>query len=134
MNINEVPQEPMGYKGKDKVKKLVYAIDKDGHYTGVGSAGWDAENEATKQAWEAIDDELKETEQQVRNGTVSPIAYFMHKKLMDVGLLAKYAGKWQWQIKRHLKPEVFKKLDSKTLEKYAEIFGVSKEQLIGFGK
>lgn len=134
MNINDVPQDPMAYKDKDKVKKLVYAVDKDGHYTGVGSAGWEAENEATKQAWEAIDDELKEIEQQVKDEILSPIAYFMHKKLMDVGLLAKYVGKWQWQVKRHFKPAIFKKLDTNTLEKYANVFGVTQEQLTHFGK
>jgi hypothetical protein len=134
MDINDVPQDALEYKDRDKLKKLVYAVGKDGKYTGVGSSGWEAENTATHQAWEAIEEELLETEKQVRLGEISPIAYFMQKKLMDVSLLAKYIGKWQWQVKRHLKPSIFSKLNNTTLEKYASVFAVSKTELINFGK
>ncbi|HRO42105.1 MAG TPA: hypothetical protein PL009_04690 [Flavipsychrobacter sp.] len=134
MDINEVPQDSLEYKDRDKLKKLVYAVGKDGKYTGVGSVGWDAENAATKQAWDAIEEELAETERKVRNGELSPIVYFMQKKLMDLPLLASYAGKWQWQVKRHFKPDVFRKLSDDMLQKYADIFGITIQELINFGK
>ena len=134
MDINEVPQDSLEYKDRDKLKKLVYAVGKDGKYTGVGSAGWEAENIATQQAWEAIEEELQQTEQEIRDGRLSPIAYFMKKKLMDLPLLASYAGKWQWQVKRHMKPGVFHKLSPAILQKYADIFGITREELINFGK
>jgi hypothetical protein len=89
---------------------------------------------AIKQAWDDIDENLAETEAKVRAGTLSPIPYFMLKNLMDIALLASYAGKWQWQVKRHFKPEVFIKLDAGTLDKYAGIFNITKEELISFGK
>lgn len=129
-----MPQDSLEYKDRDKLKKLVYAVGKDGKYTGVGSAGWEAENAATKQAWDAIEEELAETEQQVKAGKMSPIAWFMQKKLMDLPLLASYAGKWQWQVKRHMKPEVFAKLSRDMLQKYASIFEITVEELVGFGK
>lgn len=44
---------------------------------------------------------------------------------MDLGILADYTGFWKWQIKRHLKPEVFKTLSDKKLQRYAEVFNVS---------
>ncbi len=134
MNVNEVPQDPKNFREGDKVRKLMYAVDKDGHYTGVNSAGWEAENFATKQAWDAIDEEMAETLQKVKDGEASPILYFMQKSLMDIGILAKYAGKWQWQVKRHMKPSVFKKLPASMLETYARIFNITVEELTQLGK
>ena len=67
MDINEVPQDSLEYKDRDKLKKLVYAVGKDGKYTGVGSSGWEPENVATKQAWDAIEEELAETWSQEPN-------------------------------------------------------------------
>lgn len=134
MKVNEVPQDPKNFKGGDAVTKVVYAVGKDGKYTGVNSAGWEAENEATKQAWDAIDEELAETEQAVKAGKLSPIAYYMKKSLMDIGLLANYMGKWQWQVKRHMKPSVFQKLDTKILARYASVFNITVEELLSIGK
>ena len=134
MDVNEVPQDSLEYKDRDKLKKLVYAVGKDGKYTGIGSAGWEAENVATKQAWDAIEEELTETEKKVKAGILSPVPYFMQKKLMDLPLLASYVGKWQWQVKRHFKPSVFSKLGKDMLQKYADTFGITTEELINFGK
>lgn len=134
MKTNEVPQEPRDFKEGDKVKKLMYAVDDKGKYTGVNSAGWEAENFATKQAWDAVDDSLAETKKKVENGELSPIAYYMEKCLMDVPLLAKYAGKWQWQVKRHFKPATFRKLSDKLIEKYAAVFEISVDELKNFGQ
>lgn len=129
-----MPQDSLEYKDRDKLKKLVYAVGKDGKYTGVGSSGWDPENVATKQAWDAIEEELAETMKQVQAGEVSPIAWYMQKKLMDLPLLAQYVGKWQWQVKRHMKPQVFNELSDKMLEKYASVFEITVEELKNLGK
>ncbi len=134
MNVNEVPQDARDFRDGDKVRKLVYAVDKDGKYTGVNSAGWEAENEATRQAWDAVDEALAETEAKVKAGQLSPIAYYMQKCLMDKALLAKYVGKWGWQVSRHMKPSVFNKLDRSLLEKYASVFNITVDELISFGK
>lgn len=134
MKVNEVPQDPKNFKGGNVGTKLVYAVDKDGKYTGVNSAGWDAENTATRQAWDEIDEQLAATEAKVKAGQLSPVAYYMHKCLMDIGLLAQYMGKWQWQVKRHMKPAVFAKLNSKTIEKYAAVFNITVNELLSFGK
>jgi len=134
MDINEVPQDALEYKDRDKVRKLVYAVGKDGKYTGVESVGWEPENVAMHQAWEAIEEELAKTEQLVRAGELSPVAYFMQQKLMDLPLLAKYVGKWQWQVKRHFKPEIFAGLSPAMLQKYAATFGITVEELTKFGK
>ena len=112
----------------------MYAVDGKGHYTGVPSVGWEAENAATKGAWDEVDEVLRETEAAVKAGKLSPIAYFMQKCLMDVALLAKYAGKWQWTVRRHMKPAVFAKLDDKVLSVYAGVFNIPLDELKSFGK
>lgn len=134
MNVNEVPQDPKNFKGAENLKKLMYATDKDGNYTGVVSSGWEAENEATKQAWDDVDETLAKIAAQVTAGELSPIAYFMQKSLMELPLLAKYVGKWQWQVKRHFKPSVFNDMDASLLQKYADIFSITVEELKNFGK
>ena len=133
MDINEVPQDKRDQKHDGEVKKLMYAVGKDGKYTGVNYVGWEPENLALEQAWEDIDKQLAEIEAKVRAGVLSPIAYFMHKNLMDTALLASYAGKWQWQVKRHFKPSVFKKLPPKVISNYARIFNITTDELVNFG-
>lgn len=134
MQLNEVPQDGLHLKDRDQLRKLVYAVDSKGHYQGIPSKGWDAENAATQGAWEEVEAELKETEQAIREGRLSPLAYFMKKCLMDVPLLARYAGKWGWTVRRHMKPKHFAKLSTKTLENYARIFEITVEELTSFGK
>ena len=134
MNVNEVPQDGLEYKDRDKVRKLMYATDKDGNYTGVPSVGWEAENTATEQAWNEIETSLAETAANVRAGKTSPIAYFMERSLMDLSLLASYVGKWKWTVKRHMKPTVFAGLSEETLALYAKTFNISVAELKGFGK
>ena len=56
----------------------------------------------------------------------------LHK--MDVGILASYVGFWQWKVKRHFKPSVFKKLSDKTLNKYADAFDISIDELKSMGR
>jgi hypothetical protein len=134
MDINEVPQDPKNFKGAEHIRKLLYATDKDGKYTGINSAGWEAENFALRQAWDDVEQTLAETEAKIKAGEVSPIPYFMQKCLMDISILSKYVGKWKWQVKRHFKPAVFNKLDDKTLQQYADVFNITVAELKNFGK
>lgn len=134
MKINEVPQDREDFKGKSEVRKLMYATREDGSYASVNSEGWEVENLATRQAWEAAIEDLAAVERDVRAGKLSPIPYFMQKCLMELPVLARHMGKWQWQIKRHFKPAVFAKLPQPILEKYSKVFRISLEELINFGK
>ena len=134
MQLDEVPQDKQDYKERDKIRKMVYATDRNGHYTGVVSAGWEAEHAATKGAWDEADLVLQETEAAVKAGRLSPIAYFMQKSLMDESLLAKYMGKWRWTVRRHMRPAVFARLSETTLGKYAGVFNISVPVLKAFGR
>lgn len=134
MKTDHVPQEGLEYKGRDKVKKVIYATDGAGQYTSVNSIGWEAENVAMRQAWQEVEDTLEQVAAAIKAGRLSPIAWWMHKCLMDESLLAKYVGKWRWTVRRHLKPKGFQKLSEADLEKYAAVFDITVDELKQAGR
>lgn len=131
MKKNEVPQDKSSLSSIN-MKELCYATDENGNYTTELSEGWEPKTIALNNSLEEINERIEDAKQQVLKGQVSPIAYFMELNRMDVGILASYVGKWQWQVKRHFKPRVFKNLSTKTLEKYAAVFSISVENLKNF--
>lgn len=135
MKKDEVPHDKKIIHGEDNsLKKVLYVTNQDGAYETSCYEGWEAENLAMSQAWEDIDDRIITTLEKVKNGELSPIAYFMEKNLMDVPTLASYVGSWKFIVKRHFKPEVFKRLSSKKLNKYAQVFNISVDDLVQFNR
>lgn len=128
MKKEEVPQDP-GALGR-VTREVCYATDKDGNYTKELSTGWDVKINALDLAWEDIDHRIKAARQKVLDNEASPVLFFMEKRLMDMTTIAAYTGFWKWQIKRHIKPSVFKKLPEKKLKRYADAFNVSVEDFI----
>ena len=126
MKENELPQE----KGAlDGMKELCYVTDAQGKYTTALSEGWEVKNIALDASFDLLQDQMKEAKAQIQAGKQSPIVYYMIRERMDWATLASYMNRWQWLIKRHKKPQVFKKLSEKTLQKYASLFGISIEEL-----
>jgi hypothetical protein len=123
MKKEDVPQD-MSSLGKI-TKEICYATDPSGKYTTELSRGWDIKISALDTAWQDIKDRVAFARELVLQDKASPILFFMEKGLMDTGIVAAYTGFWKWQVKRHLKPAVFKKLSDKKLQRYAEIFNVS---------
>lgn len=130
MKKEDVPQDPSALVGV--TRDVCYVKDKDGKYTTDLSIGWDVKKQALDNAWDDINERVEEAAQQVKNGEVSPIFYFMEKKLMDLTLLSGYTGFWKWTIKRHFKPSVFKSLSESKLNTYAKAFDISVEELKNF--
>ena len=130
MKKKEVPQDEGLNEGR--FEDVCYALDENGNYVAVLSKGWQPKTDALLQAWEVIDEEVELTRQRVLSGEVSPIAFYMEKNLMDLKLLSDYVGLPKRKIRKHLKPDRFKKLDDETLLKYAETFGISVEMLRDF--
>ncbi|WP_299219043.1 hypothetical protein [uncultured Aquimarina sp.] len=128
MKKEEVPQDESSLS-KANIKEIVYAVDKDGKYGKALSSGWEAKTIALNKSLELIEEQLQETIHKIKQGELSPIAYYMELQRMDVVVLSGYVGFWQWKVKRHLKAKTFKKLSKKTLKKYAETFEVSLEEL-----
>lgn len=134
MKESEVPQYKDDFKNRDKINKVLYATDDEGNFVARQSIGWDVEIEATKLAWTEVDEAIEKVRIRVLNGELSPIAYYMELRIMNLNLLAKYVGKWQWQVKRHLKPSVFARLKPAVLNKYTEVFQISMEALLDINK
>ncbi len=110
-------------------KEVCYATDSSGKYVTELSSGWDVKITALDVAWKDIQERIAKARSKVLSGEASPLLFFMEYRLMDMAMLSGYTGYWSWQIKRHLKPEVFSKLSDKKLQKYAETFNVKVEDL-----
>jgi len=132
MKNKEVPQDEGLNEGR--FEDVCYALDENGKYVAVLSTGWQPKTDALLQAWEVIHEKVEQVRQQVLAGELSPIAYYMEKNLMDLKLLSDYVGLPKRKIRKHLKPDRFKKLDEEILMKYAETFGISVEMLRDFSE
>ena len=127
MKKEEVPQD-LGSLGKI-TKEVCYATDASGKYTTQLSDGWDVKTNALDVTWEDIEQKIAAAKEKVLRNEASPILFFMEKNVMDIGILSDYTGFFRWQIKRHLKPAVFKKLSIRKLTKYAEVFSITVDEL-----
>ena len=126
MDIKDIPQDNSKiFRGQ---KKVIYAT-RNGNYESGTTSGWDDEEFATQQAVEELKQQTEQALQAVKNGEKSPLYYLMYKYRFDEQSLAQATGFWQWQIRRHCKPEVWAKLSEKKLEKYAGVFGVDIKML-----
>ena len=121
MDIKDIPQDNSKiFRGQ---KKIIYAT-RNGNYESGTTSGWDDEEFATQQAVEELNQQTEQALQAVKNGEKSPLYYLMYKYRFDEQSLAQATGFWQWQIRRHCKPEIWAKLSQKKLEKYAGVFGI----------
>jgi hypothetical protein len=130
MKKEDLPQDPSALVGV--TREVCYVKGSDGKYTSDLSTGWDVKKQALDNAWDDIKERVAEAAAQVKNGEISPIFYFMELKLMDLTLLSGYTGFWQWTIKRHFKPSVFKSLSESRLQVYAKAFDISIDELKNF--
>ncbi|GAA3593226.1 hypothetical protein Q4Q39_06030 [Flavivirga amylovorans] len=128
MKKSDVPQDTSHLKAGNH-KELCYAVDDKGEYTTAQSTGWKPKAIALDNAIEEINNRISKAKTRVLNKETSPIEYYMELHKMDVGILASYVGLFKWQVKRHFKLKRFNKLSKKTLEKYANVFEISMNQL-----
>ncbi len=128
MKKKDVPQDKSNLASAN-FKELCYAVDDDGNYVTAKSSGWDPKTIALNNAIEDINERISKAKYKVLNEKTSPIEYYMELHKMDINILSSYAGIWTWRLKRHFKPSVFKKLSSKILKNYADVFEISIEKL-----
>ncbi|QRM88875.1 hypothetical protein FG167_06380 [Lacinutrix sp. WUR7] len=128
MKKSEVPQDKSNLESAN-FRELCYAVDENGEYTTAHTTGWDPKTIALDNAIEDINQRVQDAKDRVKNNQTSPIEYYMEFHKMDLPILASYVGIWQWRVKRHFKPKVFQKLSNKTLQKYADVFEITIEQL-----
>lgn len=121
-----------GFKNQDfgQSKELFYYYQEGGVYD--KKVGFHPESDAIilQQAWDLFHERIEEARKKVLSGETSPVVYYMEKNLLDPLNLSMMAGIGIWRVKRHFKPRVFKRLNEKTLKKYATAFNISVEQLM----
>jgi len=127
MDVDAVPQE--GNRTMGGHRRAMYARDKDGSIVIVASRGGEVDEAVTLQALELIHDMTEAARARVQAGQSSPLEYWMYAQRLDLPMLSQVSGFWQWRIRRHLRPEIFAKLSDEVLLRYAEVMGVTAEQL-----
>lgn len=130
MKKEDLPQDESALK--KVTRELCYVKNADGKYTTDLSTGWEVKKEALDSAWDDIKERVEEARLAVKNEEKSPICYFMELKIMDMTVLSGYTGFWRFNIKRHMKPNVFKKLNDEKLKAYASAFEISVDELRNF--
>ncbi|MEO5977663.1 MAG: hypothetical protein ABIS36_14250 [Chryseolinea sp.] len=128
MNKEQVPQDQENLN-EGKLAKLYYATDDKGHYVKVNSIGWEPETVAMQQAWDVVNDEVKDAIDQVKAGKASPLLYFIKKNIMTHAMVASYAGTFGFMVRLHCIPLFFNKLSKSSLSKYAYTFRITVEEL-----
>ena len=117
MKTRDVPQEESILAGH---QRACYAQDENGRYVVVGSIGWEVEKIVNGQANDEVRAQIVAALAGARRGTLSPLAYHMARRQMDIGLLAAYTGYSRLRIRWHLRPKVFSRLPDEILGRYAE--------------
>jgi len=113
----------------DKYIPMEYTLNESGKYVKIPADGFEPENIALKQVWESINERIENTRKRVILGELSPLAYYMEKNQMDIKKISFITGLPKRKIKKHLIPDVFRKLDSDILNLYARVFEISAERI-----
>lgn len=125
----EIPQE--NNSTLDGQKKVMYGTDENGDFQRINYAS-SVEEFATITAVQEYIELEKECLEDIKNNIASPIKYYMYKNRMDLPTLASAVNMFSFRVKRHLKMAIFKKLNDKILQKYADVFDIKIEELKDF--
>jgi hypothetical protein len=119
------------YKDKayGQFRELSYSYQEGGEFAKTVGFHGEQDRVVLQQAWDLFHERIEDARQRVLAGKVSPIAYFMEKNLLDPLNLGMMAGISMWRVKWHLRPGVFKRLNDRTLQKYATAFNITIDQL-----
>ena len=130
MDKKEIPQDKSALV--NYTRELCYAKNSEGKYETELSTGWSVKADALDLAWDEVKRQLDEARKEVREGRKSPVYYFMEQKLMNVQILSAYTGFWRMNVRRHMKPSVYKKLSDEKLLRYAKTFEITLNELKNF--
>ena len=127
MEKNSVPQDNSPtYAG---LRKLLYAVDEQGKYTGVPSTGWEVESFATQTAVSELDRLRRDAWRRARDGLTSSLEFHMFKNRMELDTLSATTGIWRWRVRRHFNPQRFARLSGRILKRYADAMGIDVAEL-----
>jgi len=131
MKTHEVPQDSQRLKRGDTTY-VNYAVDEKGNFVQVWSKGWDVQDTAMNNLEKMFHDLEQEALEKIKKNEASPLEYFMNHFQLDLPLFAAQMGVSRRKIKKHFKPDVFKKLDDKTLQEYANFFQIDVDTIKNF--
>ncbi|MDU9047497.1 MAG: hypothetical protein Q3M30_01515 [Candidatus Electrothrix sp. Rat3] len=114
----------------DGLHTVSYVADAQGEQELISGSVWQPVNIVNRQAWEEIEEHIAASKEKIAQGRVSCLRYYMIANQMDIGLLAKYTGQARCLVRLHLLPFIFCRLGRKRLDRYANVFLVSSEDLI----
>lgn len=127
MKLDEVPQDKSStYAGH---RKVIYAVDEQGHYQRAQSDGWETESYSPRLALAEFEALEREALEGWRAGRLSPLPCLMYRHRLDEPALAQVTGLWRWRVRRHFRPEVYRRLGDGLLARYADAFGLPLETL-----
>ena len=110
-------------------RELFYYYQEGGNYDKKVGFHPEPDRVILQQAWDLFQERIETARQRVLKGETSPLVYYMEKNLLDPMNLSMMAGIAIWRVKRHFKPAVFKRLNERTLQKYATAFDISLDKL-----
>jgi hypothetical protein len=116
-------------QGYGQYRELLYSSYKEGKFEKEVGFHGEADRVILQQAWDTFTERIEDARQRVLAGKASPVVYYMEKNLLDPLGLSMCAGISLFRVKWHFRPSAFKKLNEKTLGKYAKAFNISIDQL-----
>lgn len=130
MKLDEVPQDHSSTYGGHR--KLVYATDEQGRYLETCSDGWETEAFSTLLAVNELEAQEALALAEWQAGRASPLKCLMYRYRLDEPALAQITGFWQWRVRRHFRPTIYRRLSTGSLARYAEAFGLDVAELIRY--
>jgi hypothetical protein len=113
---------------KDGMPKGYYTQDDNGKYVLDTNHCW-SEEVCVAAIVSEVRANIENARKEVLAGLKSPLCYHMEVRQMDAKFLARAAGIAVFRVKRHMRPEIFAKLKSSILDRYAAALAVTPEEL-----
>jgi len=113
----------------DGLKFISYVANTKGSQELVSGSMWHPVTICNRQAWQEIEKQIEASKAKVASGNMSCLHYYMTANQMDTGLLARYACIPRWLVHLHMIPFFFNRLGRGALNKYAQIFKISLDDL-----
>ena len=124
------PKQSPGDEISNELKTVSYVANVQGNQELVSGSIWQPVNIVNRQAWLEIEKHIALSKEKVASGRVSCLHYCMVANQMDTALLAQYTRQNRWRVHLHLVPFFFNRLRLITINRYAEVFQISPEDLL----
>jgi len=131
MKVKDVPQDDEFVQPDSNMllRDLAYAVDEEGKYRDVVSAGWATKNEAIRFSHNNHGEEAQKVRKEVTDGKYSPLMYHIILSAMTTRMLADYTGLSKRKIHKLCKPKHFASIKADELSRIAEAMNISVEEL-----